>query len=72
MQQVTSHVQRQAGEWFLNTVMLAGCDVPFKYKRKKQYRSLKGACVNVTYYPDTATVAGISVEIMNVVRIVRS
>ena len=72
MQQVISHVQRQNGEWFLNTVMLEGYDVPFKYKRKKQYRSLKGARVNLTYYPDAATVAGIPVEVMRVVRIVRS
>jgi len=66
---VTSHVQRQSQEWFLNTVMLADIDVPFKYKRKKQYKDLSGQRVNITYYPATESVAGFEVEIMKVVRI---
>jgi hypothetical protein len=49
--------------------MIEGCDVPFKYKRKQQYKSLRGARVNITYYPTTEVVAGMDFEIMNVVRI---
>jgi hypothetical protein len=71
-QKVVSHVQRQAGEWVINTLMIDGYDVPFRYKRKKMYKCLKGAPVNLTYYPATDTVAGIEMEIMNVVRIKRS
>ena len=66
---VVSHVQRDKGEWVLNTVMIEDCDVPFKYKRKQQYKSLKGARVNMTYYPSVEVVAGMNFEIMNVVRI---
>jgi len=66
---VISHVQRVSGDWFLNTVMLQGYDVPFKYKRKKQYRDLQGASVNLTYYPQTEQVAGMEFEYMKVVRI---
>ncbi len=66
---VVSHVQRDKGEWVLNTVMIEDCDVPFKYKRKQQYKSLKGARVNMTYYPSVEVVAGMDFEIMNVVRI---
>ena len=69
---VLSHVQREDGEWFLNTVLIEGTDVPFRYRRKKQYKSLKGARVNITYYPVTEIVAGIEVETMKVVRILRS
>lgn len=69
MMKVSSHVQRADGDWFVNTIMLEGYDVPFKYKRKQQYKSLKGARVNLTYYPATEDVAGISFEVMNVVRI---
>lgn len=71
-QKVVSHVQREAGEWVINTIMAEGCEVPFRYKRKRKYRSLQGALVNMTYYPATDLVAGIEVEIMNVVRIRRS
>ena len=66
---VTSHVQREDGDWNLNTVMIEGIDVPFKFKRKKAYRSLKGARVNLTYYPLIEEVAGIEFETMKVVRI---
>jgi len=66
---VLSHVQRESGDWTINTLMVEGCEAPFKYKRKKQYRNLKGARVNLTYYPDTESVAGIPIEIMTVVRI---
>ncbi len=69
---VTSHVQRESGEWFINTLMLEGHTVPFKYNRKKHYRNLKGASVNLTYYPITEQVAGLDFEIMKVVRIRRS
>ena len=66
---VTSHVQREQDDWFLNTVMLEGIDVPFKYKRKQAYRSLAGQRVNLTYYSDTESVAGFDIDIMRVVRI---
>lgn len=66
---VSSHVQRDDGEWSLNTVMIEGCDVAFKYRRRKQYKTLKGAYVNLTYYPDTEMVAGLEFDIMKVVKI---
>lgn len=69
---VISHVQRDKAEWVLNTVMIEDCDVPFKYKRKQQYKSLKGAIVNITYYPSIEVVAGMDIDIMSVVRIKRS
>ena len=66
---VLSHKQREQGEWFLNTIMLEGFDVPFRYKRKQLYKDITGARVNVTYYPETFSVAGIEMEAMKVVRI---
>ncbi len=66
---VTSHVQRSDGDWIMNTLMIEGCDVPFKYKRTKLYKNLKGQRINLTYYPDTDTIAGIDIDVMNVVRI---
>ena len=72
MQTVTSHVQRRSGNWILNTILVDGCDVPFRYKRRKLYRSLQGARVNLTYYPATEAVAGIEMEVMRVVRIRRA
>lgn len=68
-QQVSSHVQRQADDWWLNTLMLNGYDIPFKYRRKQQYKNLKGQRVNLTYYPAVETIAGMEIEVMNVVRI---
>jgi hypothetical protein len=72
MQKVVSHVQRSAEEWFLNTLMIEGYDVPFQYKRKQEYKNLRGARVNLTYYSSTRDVAGLQIEVMNVVRIKRS
>lgn len=69
---VESHVQRAKDGGYLNTVMLQGYDVPFKYWRNEQYKDLKGARVNLTYYPTTESVAGMDLEIMKVVRIRRS
>jgi hypothetical protein len=69
---VLSHTQREQGEWILNTIMLEGYDVPFRFKRKKMYKDITGARVNVTYYPEPFTVAGIEMEAMKVVRIKRS
>lgn len=69
---VTSHVQRENKEWILNTLVIEGYDVPFKYKRKKLYKNLKGQRVNLTYYPAAESVAGIEMEIMKVVRIKRA
>jgi hypothetical protein len=72
MVKVVSHVQRDKDDWILNTLMVEGYDVPFKYRRKTIYKSLKGARVNLTYYPETVSIAGLDIEIMNVVRIRRS
>lgn len=69
MQKVTSHVQRRTGDWIINTLMVEGCSAPFRFKRKDRYRDLKGARVNLTYYPDIETVAGFELEVMNVVRV---
>ena len=69
---VVSHVQRSQEEWILHTLMIEGYDVPFRFRRQGKYRTLKGARVNLTYYPSQETVAGIPVEIMKVVRVKRS
>ncbi len=69
MMKVASHVQREAGAWIVNTLMLEGCDVAFRYKRKVMYKNLKGQRVNLTYYPTKELIAGLEMEIMNVVRI---
>lgn len=66
---VISHVQREDNEWFLNTIMIKGIDVPFKYRRKKLYKSLQKQQVNITYYPSIETVAGFEMEVMKIVRI---
>lgn len=66
---VTSHVQRKEDAWIINTLIIEGCESPFRYKRKKRYKSLEGARVNLTYYPNIESVAGIEFEVMNVVRI---
>lgn len=69
MMKVESHVQRESEDWILNTLMIEGYTVPFKYKRRKQYKNLKGQRVNLTYYVSSESVAGIDMEVMNVVRI---
>lgn len=66
---VISHVQRDTKEWVINTLLIEDCDVPFKYKRKKMYKNIKGQRVNLTYYATNEEVAGIEMEVMNVVRI---
>lgn len=69
LMKVVSHMQREQGEWVLHTVMVEGCDVPFKFKRKGNYQNLKGARVNITYYTQQEVVAGMAFEVMKVVRI---
>jgi hypothetical protein len=49
--------------------MIKGCDAPFKYKRKKAYKSLSKQQVNMTYYTSTEMIAGFEIEVMNIVRI---
>ncbi|MGF1756603.1 hypothetical protein L4D76_01380 [Photobacterium sagamiensis] len=66
---VVSHTQREDDDWVLHTLMIEGCDAPFKFRRKKKYRSLKGQRVNMTYYPEIETVAGFEIETMKVVRV---
>ncbi len=66
---VVSHVQRELDDWYLNTLMLDNIDVPFKYKRKKTYKSLKGQRVNITYYADNETIAGFDIEVMRIIRL---
>ncbi len=72
MMKVLSHVQRKKDGWYLNTIMIEGCEVPFKYKRKQPYQTLTDALVNLTYYCDEEEVAGFSMEVMTVVRIKRA
>ena len=72
MKKVVSHVQRVDGEWFINTLLIEGSDVPFRYKRRKKYQDLKGARVDMTYYAAVEQVSGIEMEVMNVVQIHRS
>lgn len=69
---VASHVQREEGDWWLNIIMIEGYDVAFKYKRKKLYQSLKGARVNISYYPCTEDIAGLSFEYMKIIRLRKS
>jgi hypothetical protein len=69
---VKSHVQRPQDDWVLHTLMIEGYDVPFRFKRQGKYRTLKGARVNLTYYPTQESVAGIPMEIMKVVRVKRT
>jgi len=69
---VVSHVQREQGDWIVHTLMIENCDVPFKFKRKGNYKSLKGARVNLTYYSEQEIVAGMAFDIMKVVRVKRS
>lgn len=69
---VVSHVQRTEGEWVRHTLMIEGVDVPFIFKRTKQYKSLVGARVNMTYYRVTKTIADIEFEQMKVVRVKRA
>lgn len=71
-QKVASHKQRKKDGWYFNTVMLEGYDVAFKFKRQRPYQSLKGARINLSYYPEKEIVAGMEFEIMKVVRIKRS
>lgn len=71
-QKVVSHVQRNKDDWIINTLLIEDINVPFKFNRKTAYRDLKGARVNITYYPDTEEVAGINMEIMKIVRIRKS
>ncbi|KXI27383.1 hypothetical protein [Paraglaciecola hydrolytica] len=66
---VVSHVQRNEDDWFVNTLMIKGYDVPFKFRRRKVYKNLTGAKVNLTYYPIIEEVAGMQFEAMKVVRI---
>ena len=69
MQKVVSHVQRDTRDWIINTIIIEGCEVPFRFKRKKPYKNVEGQRVNLTYYPAKEDVAGMELEVMNVVRI---
>ncbi len=66
---VVSHRQRDSGDWILNTLIIEGCDVPFRYRRKRKYKNISGQRVNLTYYAVTETIARLDFEVMNVVRI---
>lgn len=66
---VVSHVQRNTPDWVINTIMIEGCEVPFRFKRKQAYQNVEGKRVNLTYYPARENVAGMELEVMNVVRI---
>lgn len=66
---VISHVQRIDGDWYINTLMLEGYEVPFRYKRTQPYKSLVGQRVNLTYYRSSEKVGVFSMEVMKVVRV---
>lgn len=67
---VVSHTQREKDNWFINSIMVEGIEVPFKFKRKERYRTLhKGQRVNLTYYPQIDKIAGLEFEYMKIVRI---
>jgi hypothetical protein len=66
---VISHVQRKDDDWFMNILLVEGTEVPFKFRRRKVYKNLTGARVNLTYYPITEEIAGMEFEAMKVVRI---
>jgi hypothetical protein len=66
---VISHVQRKDDDWFMNTLLVEGSEVPFKFRRRKVYKNLTGARVNLTYYPIKEEIAGMEFEAMKVVRI---
>ena len=68
---VLSHTQRDEGEWVQHTLMLENYETPFRFRRSKRYRCLKGESVDVDYYPQTTLVAGMELETMKVVRIKR-
>ena len=72
LMKVTSHVQREQGDWILHSLMVEGCDVPFKFKRKGNYQNLTGARVNMTYYSDQETVGRLEFEFRKVVRVKKS
>ena len=57
-QKVISHVQRDTRDWIVNTIMIEGCDVPFRFRRKQPYKNVEGQRVNLTYYPSREDVAG--------------
>jgi len=44
-------------------------DVPFKYRCKQPYKSIKGQRVNLAYYSSSETAGSVEFEVMNVVRI---
>ena len=69
MLKVQSHVQRRDGEWIINTIMVQGHEIPFRFRRKRPYKDLKGQRVNLTYYPVYEDVGGIEFEVMKVIRI---
>jgi len=66
---VISHVQRKDDDWLMNILLVEGSEVPFKFRRRKKYKNLTGARVNLTYYPMTEEIAGMEFEAMKVVRI---
>ncbi len=66
---VVSHVQREKDDWILHTLMIESISSPFKFKRQKAYKCLKGQRVNLTYYTDKENVAGFELDIMRVVRV---
>lgn len=67
---IVTHTQREKDGWFINSIMLENCEVPFKYKRKQRYKALtKGQRVNLTYYRSQEEISGLQFDMMNVIRI---
>ena len=69
---VTSHTQRDTGDWIQHTIMIENCNAPFKFNRTSSYKTLKNTKVNITYYPVIEKIAGFDIEVMKVLRIKRS
>ena len=66
---MVSHVQSKDDDLFMKMLLVEGTEVPFKFRRRKTYKNLTGARVNLTYYPIKEEVAGMEFEAMKVVRI---
>jgi len=69
---VVSHRQLKKNDSVLNTLVLEGHDVPFQFRRKTAFRSLLGARVNLSYYPESRTAGDKTFKTMRIVKIRRA
>ena len=67
---VISHNQRKHHDWYINSLVVEGCEIPFKFRRRQKHKTINpGQRVNMTYYPEHETIAGLQFDYMKVVRI---